>query len=122
MLSPFFAISAITPISPISPVSPFSPDSQLRTAIVFLFQIKATRKQVVAANCKANRISLRHKALYNRPCKWAYCSLFSWNRSRLIRIRIMITTYQIKSNRYLLSASERHAQTREKKYSSLRGI
>ena len=34
-----------------------------------------------------------------------------WNR--LSRIRIMIT-HQIKSNRYFLSASERHALTKEK--------
>ena len=32
----------------------------------------------------------------------AYCSLFSWNRNRLIRIRTVITKYQIKINRYLL--------------------
>ena len=29
----------------------------------------------------------------------------------------MITKYQIKSNRYFLSACERHAQTKKKKYS-----
>ena len=43
-----------------------------------------------------------------------------WNR--LSRIRIMITKYQIKSDRYFLSDCERHVQTKEKKYSSSRGI
>ena len=42
----------------------------------------------------------------------------------MIRIRMMIrpAKYQIKSNRYIFSACERHAQTKEKKYSSSRGI
>ena len=43
-----------------------------------------------------------------------------WNR--LSRIRIMITKHQIKSNRYFLSACERHAHTKEEKYSPSRGI
>ena len=47
---------------------------------------------------------------------------FDTIRYFLIRIRIIITKYQIKRNRYLLSASGRHAQTKEKKYSSLPGI
>ena len=46
------------PISPISSVSRFSPNSRLRTANALLFQKKATCKQVVAANSKANRIGL----------------------------------------------------------------